>query len=88
MFQALFQVDGVVKERRKLTSQKNKDWRGYRAKVATLGCMLELVISADQYDGLGEGQHMHFVGEIQQQGEYQQLVVTSVRAANDKPKAA
>lgn len=83
MFQSLFQIDGVVKELRELTSQKNKNWRGYRCKVATLGAMLELTINHEQYKKLGEGHHMAFVGEIEQQGDYQSLVVKSMKPFND-----
>ena len=88
MFECKFQVDGVIKELRELKSQKNKEWRGYRCRVATLGAMIELTVTHEQFVKLGEGNHMDFIGEIEQQGEYQQLVVRSMKAFNDKPKAA
>lgn len=87
MFECKFQVDGVIKELRELKSQKNKEWRGYRCKVATLGAMVELVVSHEQFKKLGEGHHMDFVGEIEQQGEYQQLVVRGMKPYNDAKAA-
>ena len=79
MLQAKFHVVGVVQERRELKSQKNPNWRGYVLKVASLGVLVELTVSAEQFAAIGQGELMEFVGRIEQAGNRQQLVLAQAK---------
>lgn len=61
---AEFTISGVVKQVRELTSEKNKEWRGYVATVQTLGHTFELNLDHAQYQGITVGSLYVFKGEF------------------------
>lgn len=79
MLQAKFHVSGIVQELRELKSEKNKSWRGYRVKVATLGLTMELTVTHDQHSKLAAGEMMEFAGLFEQAGQNIQYVVHSFK---------
>ena len=79
---ANWSIAGIVTEARILTSDKNKAWRGYIIKVATLGQTFELSCDEGQFNGLSAGQHVCFEGHWEEQkgktGTYLKLIVDRV----------
>lgn len=71
---ASWSIVGIVVEARELTSQKNKNWKGYVAKVASLGATFELQLSVEQYRQLAAGQMLAFTGRFEEQSGRQRLV--------------
>lgn len=78
MFGAVFQIDGVVAEKRELTSQKNSTWRGYILKTATLGATFELTATADQFNQCLQGDQRRFKGMIEDNQGRARFVITEI----------
>ena len=94
---AKWSIAGVITDARTLTSQKNKDWRGYILKVATLGQTFELGVEAEQYQAVAAGELHEFRGHWEEQrgdkGVFLKLIVDDIREvgsdeATDKPATA
>jgi hypothetical protein len=74
----VFQVEGVVSEKRELTSQKNQTWRGYILKVATIGATFELNATHEQFSSLNEGAERLFQGKIEDQRGQLRLTIQKI----------
>lgn len=72
-------IAGIVKEKRQLTSQKNKDWRGYIIKIATLGDSFELQADLEQFNQIGEGEHIEITGEFEEQNGKQRFIIKNYK---------
>lgn len=77
---ASWRVIGTVVEKRELTSEKNKDWRGWVCKVATFGLTAELQLTRDMFGKVGEGESLDFAGRFELSGHNYRLVTESVQA--------
>jgi hypothetical protein len=75
LLSASWKISGIVSERRELTSDKNKSWRGYVVKVASLGTTFEVQVDKRQYEELTPGQLLQLDGHFEDQGGRQKLVV-------------
>lgn len=53
--EARWEVAGVTIECRDVRSQKNKDWRGYFAKIATKGMVAEVELNEQLFPKVQEG---------------------------------
>ncbi len=58
-----FHLCGVIKTKRKLTSEKNKNWAGYILGVAGMGATHELEVVEAMFNSVAEGEHLFFSGE-------------------------
>lgn len=68
---------GLLAEKRELKSSKNIDWRGYVAKVQTLGSTFEVTIpTREQYDSLVPGNYYQCSGEFEEQAGRLRLIAT------------
>jgi hypothetical protein len=72
---------GVVTERRTLTSPKNKDWKGWALKVATLGATLDVSVDEAMFKQIGEGQQVELAGRFEVRDSIPRLVATKLQAA-------
>lgn len=72
---ASWSMMGVVTERRELTSEKNKSWRGYVVKVATLGATFEVQVTPEQYGQIAYGQSLELSGRLEEQQGRMRLVL-------------
>ncbi len=75
---AYWRITGIIVELRELKSRKNEDWRGYIAKVASLGATFELQLRREDFANVAEGQYLAFRGRFDQQGEYQRFIVEQI----------
>jgi hypothetical protein len=85
---ASWEVVGIVVERRELTSEKSKSWKGYVCKVSTLGMTAEIALTDKLFPQVGEGQHLVFRGRFEERGGYLKLIAESVAAYTIKAGAA
>lgn len=74
MLQANWIISGIVTERRELTSEKNKSWRGYVCKLASLGATFEIQLTPEQYNQLADGQMTEMRGRFDEQQGRQRFV--------------
>lgn len=58
-----FHLCGVVKTKRKLTSEKNKTWAGYILGIAGMGATHEMEVTEALFNSVTEGEHLFFSGE-------------------------
>ncbi|QDU55858.1 hypothetical protein [Aeoliella mucimassa] len=64
-FISIWQIKGVVSEVRELTSQKNPNWRGYVAKIQTLGSTFEVNVEDETtWKSLETGAGYDFSGNL------------------------
>lgn len=86
-----FSIAGIITETRELTSQKNKDWRGYVIKIATLGKIFELTVDQKQFNDLAAGQNLEFIGHFEEQrgnsGTFIKYILDFARNPGDEPMA-
>jgi hypothetical protein len=75
---ASWNVIGIVTELRELKSEKNKAWRGYIVRVASLGATFELQASAEQFSELAVGMVTSLHGRFDEQGGRQRLIITKI----------
>lgn len=78
-------IEGVIQEKRPLTSAKSPDWRGWLVKVATLGNAFEIMVAKDQFDGVHEGEIRKFSGELEYSSNKLRLICK--RITPDKRRA-
>ena len=81
---AQWQMTGQVVQKRELTSEKNKTWRGHVVKVMTMGLTIELNTSKDDWDKIAEGSPYTLGGHFEDQRGTLKLIVDRVST----PKAA
>jgi len=84
---ANWNVCGIVTEKRELTSKKNTDWRGYIVKLATLGESYEVQCTLEQYQAIGDGEHIEAKGKFQEQNNKQRFVLDSYKTVAGKEAA-
>jgi len=88
---ARWTVAGIITEARELTSPKNKEWRGYIIKVATLGQAFELNVDQKQFHQMAAGQHLIFEGRFDEQrgdkGTFVKYVLDKFTDATQPPVA-
>ena len=75
---ASWTVVGIVTELREFKSDRNKTWRGYSIRVASLGATFELTADAQQYSQIAVGQHLSFTGKFEESGGRQRLIITAI----------
>lgn len=79
-YEASWKITGDVVDRRELTSEKNKAWRGYVVKVAVVGATLEVQVSEAEFKSLGVGEHVQLAGRFERRSDnVLQLIVTALR---------
>lgn len=78
-------IEGVIQERRPLTSAKSPDWRGWLIKVATLGNAFEIMVGKDQYDMVHEGEVRKFAGELEYSGNKLRLICKTISGDKRRP---
>lgn len=81
MLEAAWKVVGVVTEARELKSEKNASWRGYVAKIATIGMTAEVQLNGEQFKQVGEGEHIEARGRFEERGGYLKLVCEKITKA-------
>lgn len=86
--QASWLIVGVVTERRVLTSEKSKTWRGYVVKVASLGATFELQATPEQHGSIQEGQVLRLTGRFEDQHGRVKLVISQYADASERKGAA
>ena len=77
-------IVGVVTEARELTSDKNKSWRAYVAKVASFGATFEIQLSHDQFKRIGEGQMIKAVGGFEDQAGRTKFITKTITEQDGK----
>ena len=68
-YESTFKISGDVTDRRELTSDKNKAWRGYVVKVAVVGATLEVAVNEEQFKSIGVGESITVAGRIDRRGD-------------------
>lgn len=79
--QASWIVVGTVTEKRELTSEKNKDWRGYVCKLATIGLTAEVQLTPEQFAQVGQGESLRLSGRFEMSGHAYRLITEKVEPA-------
>lgn len=76
-----FELVGLVKECRTLTSKTNAEWRGYVVKVGTLGQMFEVSFGdrRDLFEKCGEGVIVSMEGHFDEYRGSMKFIATSVK---------
>lgn len=80
----IFQVEGLIAERRELTSAKNATWRGYILKVATIGSTLEMNCTAEQFNSVADGDGVACQGKIEDQAGRMRLTLIVMKKTGEK----
>jgi len=85
---AKWEIGGVVQERRELKSEKNREWRGYVMKIATLGQTFEIQVNEEVYKRLAIGNAAIFTGSFEEFGGRLRFNCESANLQEDPAAAA
>jgi hypothetical protein len=85
---ASFKIAGVVKSMRELTSDKNKEWRGYVVTVQTLGRTFEVNVNPGIYSQMLAGSAYIIDGEFDEFNGRIKFIATTCNAQAQPRKTA
>jgi hypothetical protein len=78
-YRSAWQIIGMVVGRRELTSPKNPSWRGYVAKVATIGSTFEVNVTADTFGMLMDQVAYDFSGRFEDRSGRLTLIADRIK---------
>ena len=74
-------ISGIVTECRELTSAKNKDWRGFIVKLASLGATFEVQCSPQQFRQFSPGMEVECHGLFEEQQGRTKFILSALADA-------